>query len=95
MHPLVSIGISFHNNADTLGDAIRSVFAQTFQDWELILVDDHSTDGSLSIAQSVIDPRVRVYRGGDGKGFVYQLNRIASGTGCNHPIWHRRLLTLS
>jgi glycosyltransferase involved in cell wall biosynthesis len=76
MNPLVSIGISFHDNADTLGDAIRSVFAQTFQDWELILVDDHSSDGSPRIAQSVIDPRVRVYSGGDGKGFVYQLNRI-------------------
>jgi glycosyltransferase involved in cell wall biosynthesis len=76
MHPLISIGISFHNNADTLADAIRSVFAQTFQDWELILVDDHSSDGSLCVAQSVIDPRVRVYSGGAGKGFVYQLNRI-------------------
>ena len=76
MHPLVSIGISFHNNVSTLGDAIRSVFAQTFQNWELLLVDDHSTDGSLHIAQSVLDPRVRVYRGGAEKGFVYQLNRI-------------------
>ena len=76
MYPLISIGISFHNNAETLGDAIRSVFAQTFQDWELILVDDHSSDNSLSIAQSVIDPRVRVYKRGAGKGFIYQLNRI-------------------
>ena len=76
MDPLVSIGISFYNAAETLGDAIRSIFAQTFQDWELILVDDHSTDSSLSIAQSVIDPRVKVYKGGSEKGFAYQLNRI-------------------
>jgi len=76
MHPLISIGISFYNAAETLGDAIRSIFAQTFQDWELILVDDHSTDSSLSIAQAVIDPRVRVYKGGPEKGFTYQLNRI-------------------
>ncbi|MFA6411528.1 MAG: glycosyltransferase family 2 protein [Syntrophales bacterium] len=76
MNPLVSIGISFHNNADMLGDAIRSVFAQTLQSWELILVDDHSSDCSLFIAQSVIDPRVRVYNGGAEKGFVFQLNRI-------------------
>jgi len=76
MYPLVSIGISFYNDAETLGDAIRSIFAQTFQDWELILVDDHSSDSSLSIAQSVFDRRVRVYNGGSEKGFSCQLNRI-------------------
>ena len=46
---LVSIGLSFYNNEQTLADAVRSVFAQTFQDWELILVDDGSFDGSLKI----------------------------------------------
>ena len=76
MSPLISIGISFYNNDKTLGDSIRSVFAQTFQDWELILVDDHSLDQSLSIARSVSDRRVRVYKGDDGKGLSYQLNRI-------------------
>ena len=36
----VSIGLPFFNNQKTLADAIRSVFAQTLCDWELILVDE-------------------------------------------------------
>jgi glycosyltransferase involved in cell wall biosynthesis len=60
----VSIGISFYNCERFLPDAIRSVFAQTYQDWELILVDDGSTDRSLEIARSVNDPRVRVISDG-------------------------------
>jgi glycosyltransferase involved in cell wall biosynthesis len=43
----ITIGISFYNAEAYLADAIRSVFAQTYQDWELILADDGSTDRSL------------------------------------------------
>ena len=60
----VSIGIPIYNAEKFLPDAIRSVFAQTYQDWELILVDDGSTDRSLDIARSVDDPRVRVFSDG-------------------------------
>ncbi len=77
MNPEVSIGLTFYNNADTLSDAIRSIFAQSFQDWELIIVDDNSTDGSFEIVQSVRDPRVRVYREKGKKGFVPALNLMA------------------
>jgi glycosyltransferase involved in cell wall biosynthesis len=61
----ISIGIPFYNCERFLPDAIRSVFAQTYQDWELILIDDGSTDQSLEIARSIDDPRVRVFS--DGK----------------------------
>lgn len=72
----VTVGISFFNNETTLADAIRSVFAQTFRDWELLLVDDGSTDGSLAIAQSTDDPRVRVISDGENRGVPYRLNQI-------------------
>ncbi len=49
----ISIGIPFYNSENFLADAIRSIFAQTFQDWELILVDDGSRDDSLDIAHAV------------------------------------------
>jgi len=74
MSPEVSIGLTFYNNADTLLDALRSIFAQSFQDWELIIVDDNSNDGSFEIVQAVRDPRVRIYREKEKKGFVPALN---------------------
>ncbi|MCE5324007.1 glycosyltransferase family 2 protein [bacterium] len=73
----VTVGIPFHNNEDTLGDAIRSVFAQTFEDWELILVDDGSTDSSLHIASAVQEPRIRVIHSKENRGLPYRLNQIS------------------
>ncbi|MBA7493329.1 hypothetical protein ES702_03887 [subsurface metagenome] len=57
--PLVSVGIPFLNCEDSLLDSVRSIFAQTYTNWELILVDDGSTDSSPDIARSIDDPRVR------------------------------------
>ncbi|GFO55066.1 hypothetical protein GMSM_20730 [Geomonas sp. Red276] len=74
----ISIGIPFYNAEAFLADAIRSVFAQSYQDWELILVDDGSTDGSLEIARSVRDPRVRVISDGTNKRLPYRLNQITA-----------------
>ncbi|MBN1612944.1 MAG: glycosyltransferase family 2 protein [Deltaproteobacteria bacterium] len=78
----ISIGLTFYNNADTLRDALRSIFAQSFPRWELIVIDDHSTDGSFEIVQSVKDPRVRLYREDERKGFVAALNRMAEMAEC-------------
>lgn len=73
----VSIGLPFFNAASTLTAAIQSVFAQTHDDWELLLVDDGSRDGSLEIAKSVSDPRVSVHSDGVNRGLPYRLNQIA------------------
>lgn len=74
--PPISIGISFYNAELTLLDAVRSIFAQTHQNWELILVDDGSTDRSLEIAQSINDPRVRIYSDGENLRLAARLNQI-------------------
>jgi glycosyltransferase involved in cell wall biosynthesis len=74
--PLITVGISFYNSEKTLLDAIKSVVSQTFEDWELILIDDGSTDGSLKIAQSISDHRVKVISDGKNKKLPARLNQI-------------------
>jgi glycosyltransferase involved in cell wall biosynthesis len=57
--------------------AVASVFAQTVDDWELLLVDDGSRDDSLDFAKSLSDPRVRVVWDGRSLGLPARLNQIA------------------
>ena len=78
MSELVTIGLPFYNDRLTLELAIKSVFAQTYKNWELILVDDGSTDGSLNIARKITDKRVRIISDGKNKGLIFRLNQIAS-----------------
>lgn len=59
MIPLVSVVLPYHNRADVLAESIESVLGQTFSDFELILVNDESTDASQSVAASFDDPRIR------------------------------------
>jgi glycosyltransferase involved in cell wall biosynthesis len=59
--PLVSVIINVRNGALFLRDAIDSVLAQTFTDWELVIWDDCSTDDSATIAMSYQDERIRYY----------------------------------
>lgn len=58
--PRTSVIITSFNYAEYLPAAIASVLAQTDGDFELLIVDDGSTDGSLAVARSYSDPRVRV-----------------------------------
>ncbi|MBV9945305.1 MAG: glycosyltransferase family 2 protein [Myxococcales bacterium] len=74
----VTVGLPFRDARDSLADAIRSIFAQSFTDWELLLVDDGSTDGSLEIARRVRDPRVRVASDGKHRRLPARLNQIAA-----------------
>ncbi|WP_333954954.1 glycosyltransferase family 2 protein [Psychrobacter sp. S4(2024)] len=74
----VTICIPFYNAESTLLDAVRSVFAQTHESWELILIDDGSTDRSLEIAQSIDDPRVTVYSDGENRKLAGRLNQLVS-----------------
>ncbi len=73
---MVTIGLPFFNNQRTLAGAIRSIFAQTLHDWQLILVDDGSTDGSLEVARRVQDPRVSVITDKQNVGLAARLNQI-------------------
>ncbi len=74
----ISIGIPFFNAEKYLIDAIRSIFCQTHNNWELILLDDGSTDNSFKLAKSINDKRVRVFSDGLRKGLSYRLNDITT-----------------
>jgi glycosyltransferase involved in cell wall biosynthesis len=58
--PHVSIIIPTYNRAALLGEAIRSVQAQTIAGWELIIVDDGSTDDTQERTAALSDPRIRL-----------------------------------
>jgi len=75
--PALSVGIPFRDPGPYLERAVRSVFAQSFTDWELILLDDGSTDGALAFARSLRDRRVRVVSDGEHHGLARRLNQIA------------------
>ncbi|HEX4974256.1 MAG TPA: glycosyltransferase family 2 protein [Pseudomonadales bacterium] len=75
---MVTIGIPIFNAESTLAETIQSVLAQTSSNWELILIDDGSTDNSLSIAMAMAmhDPRIRVIADGVNRGLPTRLNQI-------------------
>ena len=59
--PLVSIIMPMYNSERYIEDSIKSVIEQTYSNWELIIVDDHSTDQSYDLAKSLADhdPRIK------------------------------------
>jgi glycosyltransferase involved in cell wall biosynthesis len=60
--PLVSIIIPTYNRAALIGETIESVRRQTWQHWELIVVDDGSTDNTADLMQQLNDSRITYYR---------------------------------
>lgn len=77
-NPLISVGIPFYNNEDYLAYAIQSVICQSYENWELILIDDGSNDNSLQIAKNFAlkDKRIKVIYDGENKKLPYRLNQL-------------------
>lgn len=74
--PRISVVLPVHNGARYLAEAVGSVRAQTFRDWELILVDDASSDDTPAIAAGFAaeDPRIRVLRNAANRKLPGSLN---------------------
>ncbi len=73
--PLVSVVMSVLNGAATVGAAVRSIELQTLQDWELIVIDNGSSDRSGAIVSEFNDARIRLIREPPGAGFATRLNQ--------------------
>lgn len=67
-NPTVSVIIPTYNRAHLLGRAIRSVLAQTYQDFELIVVDDGSSDNTGEVVATFVDPRIHYLRHEENRG---------------------------
>jgi N-acetylglucosaminyldiphosphoundecaprenol N-acetyl-beta-D-mannosaminyltransferase len=61
LHPRVSVILNCRNGADYLNQAIDSLLAQTFEDWELVAWDDGSTDDTHFIVKAYSDNRIRLF----------------------------------
>ena len=58
MQDLVSIIMPSYNTAEYIADSIKSVLKQTYENWELIIVDDCSTDGTDEVVKKFSDKRI-------------------------------------
>ena len=72
---LVSVIMPNYNSAKYLNSTINSVISQTYQNWELIFVDDCSTDDSLDIVRSFCDSRIRILQNERNSGAAVSRNR--------------------
>lgn len=75
--PRITVAMSVYNNAAYLAEALDSILAQSFGDFELVIVDDGSTDASPAIIDgyAAADPRIRVIRQAN-QGLIASLNHI-------------------
>ena len=73
--PRVSVLMPVYNGERFLREAIESVLHQTFTDFELLIINDGSTDGSLDIIQTYRDPRIRLINNGANIGLIATRNK--------------------
>ena len=73
--PQVSVLLAVHNDARFISATLTSILEQTFGDFELVAVDDASTDGTADLLRGTGDPRVRCFRNDCNMGQVPSLNR--------------------
>lgn len=74
MDGLVSIIMPSFNTAKYISDSIKSIQAQTYSNWELIIVDDCSTDDSLNVIHSLVEPRIRLFQNEKNSGAAISRN---------------------
>ena len=78
---MISVIIPVYNKCHFVAKTLESVLAQTYQDWEAIIIDDGSTDNSVEAIKTIHDPRIQLYQQ-DNHGVSYTRNKgieIAKG----------------
>ncbi len=72
--PRVSICMSVKNQSEWFKESLKSVIDQTYTDWEMILVDDGSTEDIKAIVESFKDSRIKLTRWDENKGVPHGIN---------------------
>ena len=85
--PIVTMGMAVYNGERTIAESMRSVLSEAFTDFEFLLVDDGSTDASLTVIGQFDDPRIRVLRNDGNQGLVATRNRIAREARGTYLAW--------
>lgn len=74
----ISVIMPSYNKAAYIGKTIESVISQTYQNWELIIVDDFSTDESMPVISAYKDNRIKLTRNERNRGIADTRNRVLS-----------------
>ena len=69
---MISVVIPLYNKEEQIADTLQSIFEQTFQDFEIVIVDDGSTDNSVEEVEKFTDSRIRL---------IHQINAGLSAVG--------------
>lgn len=82
-NPTISVVMAVYNGEKYLAEAIQSILDQTFSDFEFIIVDDGSTDGSSTILSTYLksDDRIRVLKNETKQGLSFSLNKAIKASG--------------
>lgn len=72
--PLVTVAMPIYNAGKYLRLAVLSIVKQAFANWELLIIDDGSTDNALQNIADIYDARIRILRDGNNKGLAARLN---------------------
>lgn len=73
--PRVSVLMPAYNAEKYIGDAIKSILNQTFTDFELIIINDGSTDNTKQIIKQFDDERIKYFENDENRGVIFTLNR--------------------
>ena len=73
--PLVSVVMPAFNGEQFIGRAIRSILDQTYENWELVIVDDCGTDHTMDVVRSFYDDRIKVFSNEKNKGIAFSRNK--------------------
>ena len=76
--PRVSVILTSYNHAEFICESIESVLAQTFSDFELLILDDASTDNSWWLINQYDDPRIKAFRSGGAGEVILRINAAVS-----------------